>query len=145
MNTPAKKFATVEEYIASYPPDVQKKLKQVRDAVRSSAPEAQELISYNMPGHKYKCMLFYFAGHTHHIGIYPMTAITRATIKELKDYAGGKGTAQLPLDRPIPVTLIRKIVKQRVLENEKAALAKATVKKKAKAPVKKKAAAKSRK
>lgn len=66
------KYKTVDHYIGSFPPEIQKKLKEVRTAIRKSAPKAEELISYNMPGYKLNGMLIYFAANKNHIGLYPV-------------------------------------------------------------------------
>ena len=111
------KFQDVDSYIATFPNDVQEQLEQVRNAIKTSAPKAEEVISYNMPAFKYYGMLVYFAGYKKHIGFYP-TASGIATFKdELSKYKNAKGSVQFPLDNPMPIALIKKIVKFRVKEN----------------------------
>lgn len=118
---PTKRPASVEEYIAQYPPTIQKLLRQMRTTIRKVAPDAQELLSYGMPAYKQYGMLTYFAAHTHHIGMYPMPSALRAFSKELALYAAAKSTLQFPLNKPLPTALISKVVKWRVMENEEKA------------------------
>jgi len=112
----SKKFKTVDEYIASFPPDVGVILEKVRGIVRKAAPGAEERISYGMPGYKLKHNLVYFAAHKGHIGLYPTPSATGAFAKELEPYESGKGSIKFPLDEPIPYDLIRRIVEFRVRE-----------------------------
>lgn len=109
---------TVDDYIAGFPDFSQISLKRMRTTVKRAAPGAKETISYRIPTVKLNGPLIYFAGFKAHISIYPMTTtIRRHFKKELSPYLSGKGTAKLPLDQPIPYTLIEKIVKFRVKEN----------------------------
>ena len=102
----------IDQYIAKYPNDTQAMLLQVREIIKSTAPTAEETISYGIPTFKLKgTYLIYFAGHKNHIGIYPVP-----TNEEFKDdfsayKTSGKGTIQFPLNKPLPVELIKKIVK----------------------------------
>jgi uncharacterized protein YdhG (YjbR/CyaY superfamily) len=108
--------ATVDEYIASFPPGVRRLLKQLRTIIREAAPQAQEKISYRMPAYALNGVLVYFAAHPNHIGFYPGGVV--AQFKEmLSKYKTSKGTIQFPLDKPLPVALIRKIVKYRASQN----------------------------
>ncbi len=108
--------ATVDDYIASFPPDVRRLLKQLRSIIREAAPRAEEKIAYRMPAYSLKGALVYFAAHPNHIGFYPGGVV--AQFKDvLSKYKTSKGTIQLPLDEPLPVALIRKIVKARVKQN----------------------------
>lgn len=107
----------IDEYIAGFPKDVQKKLEEMRATIRKSAPEAEEAISYAIPTFKLNGNLVHFAGYKNHIGFYPAPRGIEAFKKELAAYEGGKGTVQFPLDQPLPLTLISKIVKFRVKEN----------------------------
>jgi uncharacterized protein YdhG (YjbR/CyaY superfamily) len=118
------KFKDVDTYIASFPEDVQTYLEQVRSAIKTSAPKAEEVISYNMPAYKYFGMLVYFAGYKNHIGFYSLPSGHRAFEKELSIYKQGKGSVQFPLDKPMPLSLIKKMVKFRVQENLEKAKAK---------------------
>lgn len=119
------KPATIDEYIASFPPEVQPILNLMRETVKAAAPDAEEAISYGMPLYKQQGRLVYFGAHTHHLGLYPMGAAIEHFKKELSVYKGAKGSVQFPYNQPLPVDLITKIVKYRVSQNlEKAALKK---------------------
>ncbi len=112
---------TLDEYIADYPPDVQKVLQQIRTTIRKAAPEAEETISYRMPTFTLKGNLVYFAAFKSHIGFYPIPTGIEAFKKELSVYKQGKGSVQFPIDKPLPLNLITRIVKFRVKENLKRA------------------------
>ncbi len=119
-------FKDIDSYIATFPENVQALLEQVRHAIKTSAPKAEEVISYNMPAFKYHGILVYFAGYKNHIGFYSLPSGHKAFEKELSKYKQGKGSVQFPLDKPMPLALIKKMVKFRVKENsEKAKLKKA--------------------
>jgi uncharacterized protein YdhG (YjbR/CyaY superfamily) len=115
------KAETIDEYIAAFPPNVQKKLKEIRSAIRTSAPEAEEKISYAIPTYTLNGNLVHFAAFKNHVGFYPTPNGIEAFKKELSQYEGGKGTVQFPLDKPLPIALIKKIVKHRVRQNRKSA------------------------
>jgi uncharacterized protein YdhG (YjbR/CyaY superfamily) len=121
----AKPVTTVDEYIAAFPKEVQQLLSQMRKTIKAAAPKAQELISYGMPGYKYHGMLVYFSGFAKHIGFYAVPSGHAAFKKELAGYKQGKGSVQFPLDKPLPLALVKKIVQFRVKENEAKAVAKA--------------------
>jgi uncharacterized protein YdhG (YjbR/CyaY superfamily) len=112
-----KKATTVAAYLAAHPPEVRKRLALVRGLVRRAAPGALEKISYGIPAYLLEGRLVYFAAHTAHIGIYPITSYVR---KEMGDALTpwstktAKSTVRLPHDRPIPRALVTKIVKLRV-------------------------------
>ncbi len=116
----------IDEYIADFPPDVQKVLQKIRLTVRKAAPQAEETIKYRMPTFTLNGNLVHFAAFKKHIGFYPTPTGTKEFQKELSIYKGAKGSVQFPLDQPIPFGLISKIVKFRVKEN----LAKAEAKRK---------------
>jgi uncharacterized protein YdhG (YjbR/CyaY superfamily) len=107
----ADKFATVDDYINSFPEEVQTVLEQVRQTIHSAAPGAGETISYQIPtitlDDKY---LVYFAGWKHHVSLYPRPDVDAALEQELAPYRSGKGTVRFPLGEPIPHDLIRKLV-----------------------------------
>lgn len=109
--------ANVDAYIKQFPPEVQAMLQQLRSAIKTAAPKAEELISYMMPAYKYHGVLVYFGGYKNHIGFYPTGSGIEAFKKELSVYNGSKGTVQFPLDKPLPLTLIKQIVKYRVQMN----------------------------
>ena len=109
--------ANIDEYIASFPAEIQEKLMLVRDTIRKAAPDAEEKISYRMAAFTLKGVLVYFAGHTNHIGMYPMTTVRQAFKNELAGYRTSKGGVQFQYRDPVPVDLIRRIVEFRVKEN----------------------------
>ena len=110
-------YKMVDEYISTLPNDVKEILDNLRKVIKETAPEAQEAISYNMPGYKLNGMLIWFAAAKNHIGLYP-TASPIIVFKEaLKDYKTSKGAIQFPIDKPIPMDLVREIVKYKVEEN----------------------------
>ena len=108
---------TIDEYIAGFPPDVQKILEKIRTTIKKAAPDAEETISYQMPAFTLNGNLVYFAGFKNHIGFYPVPTGIEKFKKELSVYKQGKGSVQFPLDKPIPYGLISKIVRFRVKEN----------------------------
>lgn len=115
-----EKVENVDAYIQSFPQDVQQLLQQLRALIRQQAPGAVESISYGMPAYKtYGKPLIYFAGFKNHIGLYATPSGHEAFAKELASYKQGKGSVQFPLDQPLPLDLISRIVAYRVGENEK--------------------------
>jgi uncharacterized protein YdhG (YjbR/CyaY superfamily) len=113
------KIANVDEYIKNFPKEVQKILEQVRATIRDKAPGAVESISYGMPGYKTKGKpLVYFAGYEKHIGFYATPTGHAEFAAELSKYKQGKGSVQFPIDKPIPLDLIARIVAFRVMEND---------------------------
>jgi len=109
--------ASIDEYIALFPKDIQKKLEELRATIKAAAPDAKEKISYQMPTFDLYGNLVHFAAHKNHIGFYPTPSGIDAFKNELSVYEGAKGSVQFPLDKPLPLKLIRKIVKFRVAEN----------------------------
>jgi len=112
-----KKPITTDEYISGFPKETQKILEQLRATIKKAAPKADEVISYGMAAFKLNGMLVWFAAHTNHIGFYPSPSGIEAFKKELSIYKGAKGSVQFPLEKPLPLGLITKIVKFRVTEN----------------------------
>jgi uncharacterized protein YdhG (YjbR/CyaY superfamily) len=108
---------TVDEYIAIQPEDVQALLTQVREAIRKAAPKATEVISYSMPAFKQQGILVWYAAAKAHIGLYPRPQALLVFKDELSKYKSSKGAVQFPLDGPMPLKLISKIVKYRVAED----------------------------
>lgn len=108
---------TVDEYLALFSGDIRKMLEQLRAIIHKAAPDAEEVISYQMPAYKLNGMLVYFAAHTKHIGFYPTNSGIAAFENELKEFKTSKGAVQFPLGKPLPVMLIEKIVRFRVKEN----------------------------
>jgi len=117
MDASNKQFKTIEEYISMFPDDVRTILNQVRQTIRAAAPEAQETINYQMPTFTLNGNLVHFAGFKNHIGFYPTPTGIEAFKDELSAYKGAKGSVQFPLDQPMPLSLIRRIVEYRVKEN----------------------------
>ncbi len=117
-------FQTIDEYIESCPKDKQKLLRQLKAAIKKAAPQAEETISYQMPAFKYFGALVYFAACKNHIGFYPTSSGILAFQKELTAYKSSKGAVQFPLDEPLPLDLITRIVQHRVQVNQKKAAAK---------------------
>jgi len=115
MNTST--LTTTDSYIESFPEETQKLLVQLRTIIIETAPEAEEKISYGMPGYKLNGMLVYFAGYAKHIGFYPGTDCIIAFKDELSDYKTSKGTVQFLLNEPLPTELIIHMVKFKIYEN----------------------------
>jgi uncharacterized protein YdhG (YjbR/CyaY superfamily) len=126
MKTTLTKFKTVDEYLSALPPNTKLILKEVRKTIKRAAPQAEELISYNIPAFTLHGRLVYYAAFKNHIGFYPVSSAIKAFQKELSDYKTSKGAIQFRPERPIPLGLITKIVKFRAQEN----LGKAKAKKK---------------
>lgn len=113
----AKRFKTMDEYIKTFPEDVQDILEKMRQTIQKAAPEATEAISYQMPTFKLNGKnLVHFAAWKNHIGFYPTPSGTEAFKKELSRYKGAKGSVQFPLEEPIPHDLVKKVVKFRMKE-----------------------------
>ena len=114
------KINSMDEYIGTFPKDVQKILEELRATIKAAVPEAGEKISYGIRtftlNDKY---LIYFAGWKNHISIYPIPTGSEAFNKEVSRYIEGKGTLKFPLDKLLPLKLITKIVKLKVAENRK--------------------------
>ncbi len=114
----------IDAYIASFPEDVRAVLEKVRATIRKAAPGAEETISYRIPTFTLNGNLVHFAAFKNHIGFYPGPTGIEAFKDELSAYEGAKGSVRFPLDQPIPLGLISKIVKFRVKESLEAAKAK---------------------
>jgi uncharacterized protein YdhG (YjbR/CyaY superfamily) len=119
MAEPRKRFETMDAYIATFPKEVQVLLESMRQAIRAAAPAAEESISYQMPTFKLNGNLVHFAAFKHHIGLYPTPSGTEAFKNELASYESGKGSIKFPMDKPIPLDLVKRIVEFRVRENQK--------------------------
>jgi uncharacterized protein YdhG (YjbR/CyaY superfamily) len=108
----------IDDYLAGVPPSARTKLEKLRSVILSVVPDAEEVISYGMPAFKYHGMLVGFAAWKNHVGFYPWNSRTAGEFKdELKGYNTSKGAIQFPLEKPIPVVLVKKIVKARMKEN----------------------------
>jgi len=115
---PSKKAAkSVDDYIGDFPKKVQRILNNLRSAIKNAAPQAKETISYRIPTFTLRGYLVHFAAYEHHIGFYPSSSPMKVFKRELSSYQVSRGTIQFPLDRPLPLTLISRIVKFRVKEN----------------------------
>ncbi len=113
-------YKTIDEYIKTFPKDIQTILEKMRQTIKQNAPEAKETISYQMPTFKLNGKnLVHFAAFKEHIGFYPTPSGIDSFEKELASYRTGKGTLQFPLDKPIPFGLVKKVVIFRVKENLK--------------------------
>lgn len=108
----------IDEYIANFPPDVQKVLQKVRKIIRKVAPDAQEKINYGIPTFTLNGNLVHYAGFKNHIGFYPTPSGIEKFKSELSKYEGAKGSVKFPLDQPIPYELIQKITEFRVKEQQ---------------------------
>lgn len=116
-----KKYKNVDSYIKAFPKDTQILLKQLRATIKKAAPEAEEGISYGMPGYKLNGPLVYFGGFKNHVSLFALPKVQGVFKKELSKYKTSKGTIQFSLGKPLPLALIRKIVAFRVKENLKKA------------------------
>jgi len=112
--TPGTKFKNADEYISVFPATTQKILQELRSIIKKAAPQAEEVISYNMPAYKLSSVLVYFAGYENHIGFYPTPSALEAFKKEISVYKNSKGAVQFPIDKPLPTALITKMVQFRV-------------------------------
>lgn len=117
MAEPTGKFTSIDEYIATFPADIQSILEELRAAIRAAAPDAEEKISYQMPTFAQQGNLVHFAAHPHHIGFYPTPSAIEAFRDELAVYESSKGAVRFPIEQPLPLGLIRRIVEFRVAEN----------------------------
>ena len=113
----ARQFKTMDEYINAFPEDVQHILNELRQTIKDVAPEAEETINYQIPTFTLNGNLVHFAAFENHIGFYPTPSGMEAFKKELSEYKGAKGSVQFPITEPLPLPLIRRIVKFRVKEN----------------------------
>ena len=132
MKANTRVIQNVDEYLASFPKDTQKLLEQLRTTIKKAAPQAEEVISYQMPAYNFHGKLVYFAAYEKHIGLYPMPSAIENFKKELAGYNTSKGTVQFPLDKALPLSLIAKITAFRVKENLQAAEVKRKLKPKTK-------------
>lgn len=114
MKSTREKDLTIDRYIASFPPKIQTVLKKVRATIRQAAPEAQEAMKYGIPTFVLHENLVHFGAFQNHLGFYPTPDGIQAFAKELASYPGAKGSVQFPFERPMPLDLIRRIVKFRV-------------------------------
>lgn len=110
---------TVEEYLARVPEPARSALNQMRAAIRSVVPaEATEILSYRIPAFKHKKVLVWYAAFSDHCSLFPTAAVIEKFKEELKGYAASKGTIHFPLDKALPTALIKKIVKERLVQSK---------------------------
>jgi uncharacterized protein YdhG (YjbR/CyaY superfamily) len=117
MATKKTKPTTVAEYINAAPKEARQKLREMRATVRAAAPGAAEGLKWSMPAYSYRRILVTFAAFKHHIGFYPTPSAVKAFAKQLSGYKIATGSIQFPLDKPLPLDLIRKITAFRVRES----------------------------
>ena len=110
-------YTTIDEYLNLFPEGVRKILNELRQTIRDAAPDAEETINYHIPTFTLNGNLVHFAAFENHIGFYPTPSGMEAFKKELSSYKGAKGSVQFPIDQPLPLPLIRRIVAYRVKEN----------------------------
>lgn len=123
MSTAKNKFETVEQYFASFPEETRSDLEQIRQAIRSAVPEAEEALSYQLPAFKHHGMLIYYSAYKDHYSISfpPPFKIFEVFKNELEPYEMSKTTVQFPKDKPLPLELIGELAKYRARENEESA------------------------
>ncbi len=119
MKTTKNEITSIDQYIHGFPEQVQAILSELRSTIRLAAPQATEKISYQMPTFYFNGALVSFAAYKGHIGFYPTSSGISAFQEELNDYKTAKGTVQFPIDKPLPLELVKKIVEFRVKENSK--------------------------
>jgi uncharacterized protein YdhG (YjbR/CyaY superfamily) len=109
-----KQFNDIDSYISGFPEQTRGMLEQLRATIKLAAPEASEVISYGMPAYKQNGILVYFAAYKNHIGFYPTASGIEAFKPELSSFQSSKGTIHFPLDKPLPLELVTKIVRYRI-------------------------------
>lgn len=119
MDKKKPEYKSIDEYIHLFPEHIQKKLEELREAIKEQAPQASEKISYQIPTFYLNGNLVHFAAFSKHIGFYPTSSGIDAFESELSKYKTSTGTVQFPIEEPLPIELIKKIVKFRVEENLK--------------------------
>ncbi len=114
---PKTSFNSIDEYIEQFPKEIQTILQKIRSVIKEAAPEATEKISYQMPTFFLKGNLVHFAAYNNHVGFYPAPRGIEKFKEELSQFKGAKGSVQFPMDKPLPLELISRIVLFRVEEN----------------------------
>jgi uncharacterized protein YdhG (YjbR/CyaY superfamily) len=117
MKTSKPKFSNPDEYIATFPANVQEILQKIRTTIKKTAPNAEEVISYQMPAFKLNGMLVWYAANKEHIGFYPTASPIKVFKKELANYKTSKGAIRFPIEQAVPLELIKDIVRFRINEN----------------------------
>ena len=116
------KFTSINEYVSTLPENVQKAMSEIIAAIKDVVPDAEEHISYNMPAFKVNDEYFvHFSAWKNHIGMYPIPAGNEAFQKQIEPYRSAKSSLNFPLDKPMPIKLIEKVIKFRIAENLKSA------------------------
>jgi uncharacterized protein YdhG (YjbR/CyaY superfamily) len=116
-------FNAIDVYISAFPEETRKILEELRATIKAAAPDAVEKISYQIPTFYLKGNLVHFAAWKHHVGFYPTSSGTQAFERELSGYESAKGSVKFPIDKPLPLDLVSRIVRFRVAENlERAAM-----------------------
>jgi uncharacterized protein YdhG (YjbR/CyaY superfamily) len=113
----SKVVANIDEYIERFPANVQVTLQKLRAAIKKTAPAAEETISYQIPAFKYHGMLVFFAGYKNHVGFYPTSSPMKVFKDRLTSYKTSKGAIQFPIDKALPLTLVKDIVRFKIKEN----------------------------
>ena len=119
MTEIGNRYLTAVEYYSKFPEETQKILYTIRETIKTVAPNAEEVISYNMPAFKQNKVLVYFAAYNHHIGFYPTPSGIEKFKDELNGFKVAKGSVQFPFNKPIPYDIIKRIVAYRVEEDAK--------------------------
>jgi uncharacterized protein YdhG (YjbR/CyaY superfamily) len=117
MNSKKVRPKNITEYINAAPKETQKKLREIRACIRKAAPGSEEGMKWGMPAFSYRRILVMFAAHKHHIGFYPTPSAVKAFADDLSKYDTARGSIQFPLEKPLPLPLIRKITAFRVQES----------------------------
>jgi uncharacterized protein YdhG (YjbR/CyaY superfamily) len=117
VKDPTTELTTIDQYIRRFPKDIRQMLSELRSTIREAAPQACEKISYRIPTFYYNGNLVHFAAFKNHIGFYPTSSGIAAFRSDLKKYKHAKGSVQFPVDEPLPLKLITRIVKFRAAEN----------------------------
>jgi uncharacterized protein YdhG (YjbR/CyaY superfamily) len=120
----ATKFKSVDDYFSAFPASTKSVLGKMRATIKEVVPKAEEVISYNMPAFKQNGILVWYAAYKEHIGFYPTPAPIKIFAEQLQHYKTSKGAIQFPIDKPIPTSLVKKIVRFRVKQNLEKAKAK---------------------
>ena len=124
LKTGGRSYRNIDEYIGAFPRDVQRVLRRIRRTIKKAAPDAEEAIKYRIPTFVLKGDLVHFGAFKNHIGFYPTPSGIEAFKQELAEYETAKGSVQFPIDKPMPLGLIERIVKFRVMEERAKAAAK---------------------
>ncbi len=117
MRKVKEKPKNITEYIKAAPKEAQEKLREMRTCIRTAVPRAKESLKWGMPAFSYRRILVTFGAFKHHIGFYPTSSAVRAFANDLSKFATAKGSIQFPLEKPLPLPLIRKITAFRVRES----------------------------